>query len=60
MLIEAARAMGESTGNHLLVGIAALMDYFTKAGEPGDPSEANRLLDALAITLDAWIAQRSE
>jgi uncharacterized protein YbjT (DUF2867 family) len=60
MPIEAARAMGESTGNHFLVGAAALMDYFTKAGEPGDPSEANRLLDAPAITLDAWIAQRSE
>ena len=31
-----------------------LIDYFDKAGEFGDPSEANELLGAPSITLDEW------
>ena len=34
-----------------------MMAYFKKAGEPGDPAEANRLLGAPITTLDEWMAQ---
>ena len=55
MPIEAAKAMAESTGNTFLKIFAEMMDYFKKAGEPGDPAEANRLLGAPSITLDEWM-----
>jgi len=55
MPIEAAKAMAESTGNTFLKIFAEMMDYFKKAGEPGDPAEANRLLGAPSITLDKWM-----
>lgn len=58
MPIEAARAMAKSTGNAFLMNIAEMMDYFKKAGEPGDPAEANRLLGAPTTTLDEWMRQR--
>ncbi len=58
MPIEAAKALAESTGNVFIKIFAEMMDYFKKAGEPGDPSEANRLLGAPTITLDEWIRQR--
>jgi uncharacterized protein YbjT (DUF2867 family) len=53
--IPAARAMAESTGNVFIKNFADLMDYFKKVGEPGDPTEANQILGAPEITLDAWI-----
>ena len=37
---------------------AEMMAYFEKVGEMGDPTEANQLLDAPTITLDAWIEHR--
>jgi hypothetical protein len=56
MPIAAARAAAESTGNQMLGFFAELMAYFEKAGEPGDPSEADQLLGAPETTLEAWIA----
>ncbi len=58
MPIETARNVAASTGNQMLGFFTELMAYFEKAGEPGDPSPANELLGAPAITLEAWIEQR--
>lgn len=58
MPIEAAKAMAESTGNTFLKIFAEMMDYFKKAGEPGDPAEANQLLGAPSITLDEWMESK--
>jgi uncharacterized protein YbjT (DUF2867 family) len=58
--IDAARAVAESTGNDLLKMAAEMMAYFQKVGEPGDPSEANRLLGAPTITLDDWLERRQQ
>ena len=48
----------DGTGNQMLGFFAGLMAYFEKAGEPGDPTEANQLLGAPATTLEAWMAAR--
>jgi uncharacterized protein YbjT (DUF2867 family) len=58
MPIAAARGMANSTGNKLLATFAEMMAYFEKAGEPGDPTEANDLLGAPTITLDEWLERR--
>jgi uncharacterized protein YbjT (DUF2867 family) len=58
MPVATARAVADSTGNDQLRFFAELMAYFDKAGEMGDPSEANQLLGAPDTTLDAWIEQR--
>jgi NADH dehydrogenase len=58
MPIEAAQASAEATGNQMLGFFAGLMAYFEKAGEPGDPSEANQLLGGPETSLDAWMAAR--
>ncbi|MEJ2601110.1 MAG: NAD(P)H-binding protein [Anaerolineales bacterium] len=58
MPIEAAMAMAESTGSVFIKVFAEMMDYFKKAGEPGDPTEANQILGAPTITLDEWMRQR--
>jgi NADH dehydrogenase len=58
MPIEAAKAMAESTGNDFIKAFAEMMAYFKKVGEPGDPNEANHILGAPVITLEAWLAQR--
>ena len=55
---DAAQASAEATGNQMLGFFAGLMAYFEKAGEPGDPTEANQLLGAPATTLDAWIERQ--
>ena len=60
MPIEAARATAASTGNQMLGFFAELMAYFEKASEAGDPREANELLGAPSITLEAWIAERQK
>ena len=57
MPIDAAKAMAEASGNVFLKNVAEMMAYFKKAGEPGDPAEANRLLGAPITTLDEWMAQ---
>jgi hypothetical protein len=58
MPIDAAKAMADSSGNDMLKFFAALMAYFEKVGEMGDPTEANQLLGAPTMTLDEWLAQR--
>ena len=55
MPIDAAKAVAESTDNTMLKSVAEMMDYFKKVGEPGDPTEANQLLGAPAITLEDWM-----
>jgi hypothetical protein len=58
MPIQAARATAASTGNQMLGFFAELMAYFEEVPEAGDPSEANDLLGAPSITLEAWLTQR--
>jgi uncharacterized protein YbjT (DUF2867 family) len=58
MPIWMAKLIGVITGNALLKSAAAMMAYFDKIGEMGDPAEANRILGAPAITLDAWLERR--
>ena len=53
-----ATLMGRLTGNELLQFGAALTDYLYKVGEMGDPTEANQLLGAPAMTLDSWLQSR--
>jgi uncharacterized protein YbjT (DUF2867 family) len=60
MPIETANAVAGSTGNDMLKFFAALMAYFEKVGEMGDPADANRLLGAPSTTLDDWLSQRQE
>jgi hypothetical protein len=55
MPIAAARAAADATNNQMLRMFAELMAYFEKTGEPGDPSEANRLLGTPSTTPDKWI-----
>jgi uncharacterized protein YbjT (DUF2867 family) len=54
-----ARFLGVVTRNPMLRFAGALMAYFDRVGELGDPSEANELLGAPTTTLDAWIRSRS-
>ena len=58
MPIAAAAGLAESTGNSFLGTFAEMMRYFKKVGEPGDPTEANDILGAPTITLDAWLKLR--
>jgi uncharacterized protein YbjT (DUF2867 family) len=53
------RLMGRLTRNEMLMFASDLMAYFDKVGEPGDPSEANRILGAPRTTLDAWLEKRA-
>jgi len=50
-----AKLMGVLTGNEMLKFASGLMGYFDKTAETGDPSEANEILGAPAITLDTWM-----
>lgn len=52
-----ARLSAILTGNEERRFGVALMAYFEKVGEPGDPTEANRLLGAPSITLDDWLTE---
>jgi len=52
------RVIATVTRNDMLGFACELMAYFERAGEPGDPMEANRLLGAPTTTLDAWLAER--
>ena len=40
--------------------IADLMKFFGEAGEQGDPTEANELLGAPAITFENWLKEQKE
>lgn len=55
MPIWAARIVGTVTRSDMLRFAAALMAYFDRVGEPGDPSEADRILGAPSTTLDDWL-----
>jgi uncharacterized protein YbjT (DUF2867 family) len=56
--IEVARSAAESSNNPVLAFMTEMMSYFDKAGELGDPTEANELLGAPTTTLDEWLADR--
>jgi uncharacterized protein YbjT (DUF2867 family) len=58
MPIWLAKAMALLTRNDMLKFASDLMAYFDKIGEMGDPTEANQLLGAPTITLDAWMERR--
>jgi len=50
-----AKTLGILTGNEMLKFASGLMAYFEKTAEVGDASEANQLLGAPKLTLDAWL-----
>jgi uncharacterized protein YbjT (DUF2867 family) len=52
--------MAAFTRSPELKGAGALMSYFEKVGEMGDPAEANDLLGAPEITLDRWLERESQ
>jgi uncharacterized protein YbjT (DUF2867 family) len=58
MPIWLARVIGTLTGNDMLKFATGLMGYFDKAGELGDPTEANQILGAPSTTLDQWLARQ--
>jgi hypothetical protein len=58
MPVWLARVIGKLTKNDMLKFAAGLMGYFDKAGELGDPTEANQLLGAPSTTLEQWLAQQ--
>jgi hypothetical protein len=51
-----AALVARLTGRAGLKYVTRLIDYFDQVGELGDPGEANALLGAPSITLDAWFA----
>lgn len=52
------RLLAAVTRNEMLGFASALMAYFDRVEELGDPTEANRLLGAPTTTLDAWLDAR--
>lgn len=52
------RLIGTVTRNPMLKFASELMAYFDRVGEPGDPTEANRLLGAPRTTMDQWLQER--
>jgi hypothetical protein len=48
------------THNQELKGAGAMMSYFEKVSEMGNPAEANDLLGAPEISLDRWLEQESQ
>ena len=58
MPIWLAKVIATVTRNEQLKFAATLFAFFDKAGEMGDPTEANQLLGAPTTTLDAWIEER--
>jgi len=53
-----AKIIAVMTKNESLKNDVPVMAYFAKVGEPGDPTEANNILDAPTTTLDEWIKKR--
>jgi uncharacterized protein YbjT (DUF2867 family) len=51
-----AKLIAAMTKSADLKSAAAMMAYFEKVGEEGDPSEANALLGAPQISLQEWLA----
>lgn len=59
MPVWLVRLMARVTGNDMMKFGADLSDYFDKVGELGDPRPAHELLGAPSLTLDDWLAERS-
>ena len=55
MPIWMAKLLGTLTGNEMLKFASSLMAYFDKTPEAGDSGEADKILGAPGITLDAWM-----
>ena len=47
--------LGAVAFNQEWKGLATLMSHYEKYGEDGSPEEANRLLGAPKVTLEAWL-----
>ena len=60
MPIWLAKLLGSLTGNQTLKFASSLMGYFDNTPETGNPSEANQILGAPKISLDAWMKSREE
>jgi NADH dehydrogenase len=58
MPVWLAKLMGTLARNEMLKFASTMMAYFDKAGELGDPTEANQILGAPKTTLDAWMEQK--
>lgn len=56
MRLWLATVIGVLRRNRMLRDAAALMRYFRRVGEVGDPTETNALVGAPATTLEAWAA----
>lgn len=50
-----ARVIALLTGNEPLKEVCAVISYFDRVPEMGDPTETNALFGAPAITLDEWL-----
>ena len=55
-----ARIVAVLAGREPLKFVSRLIGYFDKVGERGDPTQANELLGAPSITLDAWSQTRGQ
>jgi uncharacterized protein YbjT (DUF2867 family) len=58
MPVWLVKLMAVAMRNDLMKLGADLGGYFDRVGELGDPTEANELLGAPALTLDEWLARR--
>jgi uncharacterized protein YbjT (DUF2867 family) len=58
MPVWLGKVIATVTRNEAMKFGVTMFAYFDKVGEMGDPTEANQLLGAPTITLDAWIEQR--
>ncbi|CAI2718745.1 SDR family oxidoreductase [Nitrospina watsonii] len=56
--IWAMKLMGYLMFDRRIRFVAELMEFFSRAGEHGNPIEANRLLGAPTTTLEQWCEQR--
>lgn len=56
--IDAARHLAAAGKDPALGFMVEMMAYFDQAGEGGDSTEADRILGAPTITLDAWLKGR--
>ncbi|MEJ2217724.1 MAG: NAD(P)H-binding protein [Gemmatimonadota bacterium] len=52
------RVLAAATRNKELRFACQLMAYFDRVGEPGDPTEASRVLGKPTTTLDEWLEER--
>ena len=53
-----ANAMARVTGSKDMRFASAVLAFFEKVGEGGDPTEANNILGAPETTIDEWLNQR--